>query len=47
VLKARTYKLSNSQGEISDNAWNIEQLCRFSLRIPSQYVLQSLNINKI
>jgi hypothetical protein len=29
VLKARTYKLANDQGEVYSNAWNIEQLCRF------------------
>jgi hypothetical protein len=29
VLKPRTYKLANSQGEVYDNAWNIQQLRRF------------------
>jgi hypothetical protein len=29
VLKPGTYKLANSQGEIYDNAWNIQQLRRF------------------
>ena len=29
VLKPRTYKLANQKGEILNNAWNIEQLCRF------------------
>jgi hypothetical protein len=31
VLKPRTYKLCNEQGEVYENAWNIEQLCRFYL----------------
>jgi hypothetical protein len=29
VLKPRTYKLCNEQGEVYKNAWNIEQLRRF------------------
>jgi hypothetical protein len=29
ILKPRTYKLANSQGEVYNNAWNIRQLCRF------------------
>jgi hypothetical protein len=29
VLKPGTYKLTNSQGEVYDNAWNIRQLRRF------------------
>jgi hypothetical protein len=29
VLKPGTYKLANSQGEVYNNAWNIQQLCRF------------------
>jgi hypothetical protein len=29
VLKPRTYKLSNEQGEVYENAWNIEHLCCF------------------
>ena len=29
VLKPRTYKLANNQGEIYGNAWNIKQLRRF------------------
>jgi hypothetical protein len=29
VLKPRTYKLANSQGEVYSNAWNIRQLRRF------------------
>jgi hypothetical protein len=29
VLKLGTYKLSNSRGEVYNNAWNIEQLRRF------------------
>ena len=29
VLKPGTYKLANSQGEVYDNAWNIQQLRRF------------------
>jgi hypothetical protein len=29
VLKPRTYKLANSQGEVYSNAWNIQQLRRF------------------
>jgi hypothetical protein len=29
VLKLRTYKLANSQGEVYGNAWNIQQLRRF------------------
>jgi hypothetical protein len=29
VLKPRTYKLANSQGEVYGNAWNIQQLRRF------------------
>ena len=29
VLKPETYKLANSQGEVYDNAWNIQQLRRF------------------
>jgi hypothetical protein len=29
VLKPRTYKLANDQGEVYSNAWNIEQLRRF------------------
>jgi hypothetical protein len=31
VLKLGTYKLANSQGEVYDNAWNIQQLRRFYL----------------
>jgi hypothetical protein len=29
VLKPGTNKLANSQGEVYDNAWNIQQLRRF------------------
>jgi hypothetical protein len=29
VLKPGMYKLSNSRGEVYNNAWNIEQLRRF------------------
>ena len=29
VSKPRTYKLCNKEGEVYDNAWNIEQLRRF------------------
>jgi transposase InsO family protein len=29
ILKPRTYKLANDQGEVYNNAWNIQQLCRF------------------
>jgi hypothetical protein len=29
ILKPRTYKLANDQGEIYSNAWNIQQLRRF------------------
>jgi hypothetical protein len=29
VLKPGIYKLCNEEGEVYDNAWNIEQLCRF------------------
>jgi ribonuclease HI/transposase InsO family protein len=29
ILKLRTYKLANDQGEVYNNAWNIEQLRRF------------------
>jgi hypothetical protein len=29
VLKLGTHKLANSQGEVYDNAWNIQQLRRF------------------
>jgi hypothetical protein len=29
VLKPGTYKLANSQGEVYDNAWNIQQLRHF------------------
>jgi hypothetical protein len=29
VLKPGTYKLYNKEGEVYDNAWNIEQLRRF------------------
>jgi hypothetical protein len=29
ILKPRTYKLSNDQGEVYNNAWNIQQLRRF------------------
>jgi hypothetical protein len=29
VLKPRTYKVANSQGEVYNNAWNIQQLRRF------------------
>jgi hypothetical protein len=29
VLKPRTYKLANDQGEVYNNAWNIRQLRRF------------------
>jgi hypothetical protein len=29
VLKPGTYKIYNSQGEIYENAWNIEQLRHF------------------
>jgi hypothetical protein len=29
VLKSGTYKLANSQGEVYNNAWNIQQLRRF------------------
>jgi hypothetical protein len=29
ILKSRTYKLANNQGEVYSNAWNIRQLRRF------------------
>jgi hypothetical protein len=29
VLKLGTYKLCNEEGEVYNNAWNIEQLRRF------------------
>jgi hypothetical protein len=29
ILKPGTYKLTNSQGEVYNNAWNIRQLHRF------------------
>jgi hypothetical protein len=29
VLKPKTYKLVNSQGEVYSNAWKIQQLRRF------------------
>jgi hypothetical protein len=29
ILKPGTYKLANNQGEVYDNAWNIQQLRRF------------------
>jgi hypothetical protein len=29
ILKPGTYKLANDQGEVYNNAWNIEQLRRF------------------
>jgi hypothetical protein len=29
ILKPGTYKLANDQGEVYNNAWNIQQLCRF------------------
>jgi hypothetical protein len=29
ILKLGTYRLSNSQGEVYNNAWNIRQLRRF------------------
>jgi hypothetical protein len=29
ILKPRTYKLANDQGEVYNNAWNIRQLRRF------------------
>jgi hypothetical protein len=29
ILKPRTYKLANNQGEVYSNAWNIQQLRRF------------------
>jgi hypothetical protein len=29
VMKPRTYKLANNQGEVYSNAWNIQQLRRF------------------
>jgi hypothetical protein len=29
ILKPRTYKLANNQGEVYNNAWNIRQLRRF------------------
>jgi hypothetical protein len=29
ILKPRTYKLANDQGEVYGNAWNIQQLRRF------------------
>jgi hypothetical protein len=29
VLKPGTYKLADSQGEVYNNAWNIQHLCRF------------------
>jgi hypothetical protein len=29
ILKPRTYKLANDQGEVYSNAWNIQQLRRF------------------
>jgi hypothetical protein len=29
ILKPGTYKLSNDQGEVYSNAWNIQQLCLF------------------
>jgi hypothetical protein len=35
VLKPGTYKLANSQGEVYSNAWNIQQLRRFCLKMLS------------
>jgi transposase InsO family protein len=35
VLKPRIYKLANENGEIFTNAWNIEQLRPFTLKLPS------------
>jgi hypothetical protein len=29
ILKPNTYKLANNQGEVYNNAWNIQQLGRF------------------
>jgi hypothetical protein len=29
ILKPRTYKLANDQGEVYNNTWNIRQLRRF------------------
>jgi ribonuclease HI/transposase InsO family protein len=29
ILKPGTYKLANDRGEVYNNAWNIQQLCRF------------------
>jgi hypothetical protein len=29
ILKPGTYKLANDQGEVYNNAWNIQQLRRF------------------
>ena len=29
VLKPATYKLTNENGEVFTNAWNIQQLCHF------------------
>jgi hypothetical protein len=29
VLRPGTYKLNNEEGEVHNNAWNIEQLHRF------------------
>jgi hypothetical protein len=29
ILKPRTYKLANNQGEVYNNTWNIRQLRRF------------------
>jgi hypothetical protein len=29
ILKPRTYKLANNQGEVYSNTWNIQQVRRF------------------
>jgi hypothetical protein len=39
VLKLRAYKLSNSQGEIYNNAGTLSSYVTYTLRIPSHYVL--------
>jgi hypothetical protein len=33
ILKPGTYKLANDQGEVYSNAWNIEQLRAFTLKV--------------
>jgi len=39
VLKPGTYKLADQKGAVFTNAWNIEQLRRFSPRAVKLYVL--------